>query len=101
MANSCAQGDHVCGLFETEEEQIAMAAEYLGDGLRKGERAFYVAQSDAALGRFAEALKEIRIDTAAAAKRGALIVATHKAAHLPDCCFDDVAWKVDELRRRA
>ena len=88
MANSYAQGEHICGLFETEEEQIAMAAEYLGDGLRKGERAFYVAQSDAALGRFAEALKEIRMDAAAAVKRGALIVATHKAAHLPDGCFD-------------
>ena len=88
MANAYAQGEHICGLFETEEEQIAMAAEYLGDALRKGERAFYVAQSEAALGRFGEALKEIRIDPVAAAKRGALVVATHTTAHLPDGCFD-------------
>ena len=84
MANSYTQGEHICGLFETEEEQIAMAAEYLGDALRNGERAFYVAQSDAALGRFAAALKEMQIDPATAVRRGALVVATHKTAHLPD-----------------
>jgi len=65
-----------------------MAAEYLGDALRRNERAFYVAQSDAALGRFADVLRQMRIDPAAATKRGALIVATHKTAHLPDGCFD-------------
>ena len=88
MPNSYAQGEHICGLFETEEEQIAMAAEYLGDALRNGERAFYVAQSDAALGRFTDALKDMQIDSAAAVKRGALVVATHNTAHLPDGCFD-------------
>ena len=75
MANSYAQGEHICGLFETEEEQIAMAAEYLGDALRKGERAFYVAQSDAALGRFADALREHGDRSFSRGKRGALVVA--------------------------
>lgn len=56
MGNSFRQGEHICALYETEAEQLAVAAEYLAAGLRAGERAFYVADSDAALSRFRAAL---------------------------------------------
>jgi hypothetical protein len=41
-----SRGQHICAVYETPEEQIAIAAEYLADGLRAGERAFYVAEND-------------------------------------------------------
>ena len=44
MGNAFRQGEHICALYQTEEEQIAVAAEYLADGLRAGERVFYVAE---------------------------------------------------------
>ena len=56
MANAFRQGEHICALYQTEEEQIAVAADYLADGLRAGERVFYVAESDGALTRFRAAL---------------------------------------------
>jgi len=36
MANSYRQGEHIYALYETEDEQLATAAEYLADGLRAG-----------------------------------------------------------------
>ena len=88
MANTFRQGEHICALYETEDEQIAVAAEYLADGLRSGERAFYIAESDAALGRFRAALNRLGINAAAMAKRGSLVEATHDEAHLADGYFD-------------
>lgn len=38
VANTYKQGEHICSIYETEEEQLAVAAEYLSDGLRNGER---------------------------------------------------------------
>ena len=82
------QGDHICSLFETEDEQIAMAAEYLADGLQRGERAFYVAQSDGAVQRFRAAMRAHGVNVAAALKRGALVESTHADAHLAGGRFD-------------
>jgi hypothetical protein len=48
VANAYKQGEHICSLYDSEDEQLAVAAEYLSDGLRQGERCMYVASSDAA-----------------------------------------------------
>ena len=88
MGNAFRLGEHICVLYETEAEQLAIAAEYLADGLRAGERAFYVAESDAALARFRAALTRLGINAAAMVKRGALVEATHDEAHLADGSFD-------------
>jgi hypothetical protein len=56
MSSRFEHGQHVCAVYETPEEQIATAAEHLADGLRAGERVFFVAESQAALARFHMAL---------------------------------------------
>jgi hypothetical protein len=88
MPSVFRQGDHICSLFETEDEQITMAAKYLADGLQRGERAFYVAQSNAAMQRFRGAMRANGVNVAAALKKGALVESTHADAHLADGQFD-------------
>jgi hypothetical protein len=46
------QGQHICLIYETPEDQLAVAAAYVADGLRAGERVLQVAESAAALHRF-------------------------------------------------
>jgi hypothetical protein len=82
------QGDHICVLYESEDEQLAVAAEYLAHGLRQGERCLYVADSREALDRFRVALAEAGIDAAAMVARGALLERTKAEAHLVDGRFD-------------
>ena len=93
MPNVFRQGEHICTLYETAEEQLATAATYLADGLRAGERALYVTDSKASLARFNDVLNGLGIDSAAELKRGALVESTHSEVHLD--------WKLSELRRRA
>lgn len=88
MGNRFEQGQHICAIYETPEEQIATAAEYLADGLRAGERVFYVADSQKALALFRGALRGRGIDADAESQRGALIQKTHKEAHLMGGRFD-------------
>ena len=88
MTAEYRQGEHICSLYETEEEQLAVAADYLADGLRTGERVLYVAESEEALGRFRAALKAVGIDAAARARRSALVESTHAEAHLANGSFD-------------
>lgn len=88
MVNGVRQGDHICALFETEEEQLAIAAGYVADGLRRGERCLYVAASTPALKRFRDVLEALGFDTASAVKRGALVEATSADAHLAGGRFD-------------
>jgi hypothetical protein len=88
MPNVFRQGDHICSLYATEDEQIAMAAAYLADGLQCGERVFYVPQSSAAVERFRAALRLNGVNVATALKKGALIESTHADAHLAGGRFD-------------
>ena len=88
MDNGFKVGEHICAFYETPEQQVAVAAAYLADGLRAGQRVMYVAESSEALGRFREALQGCGINLLSLDKRGALIEATHAEAHLADGRFD-------------
>jgi hypothetical protein len=88
VPNVHKQGEHICCLYNTEAEQLAVAAEYLADGLREGERCLYVGQSRAAVQRFRTALGNVGIDGAEAARTGALVESLHADAHLADGHFD-------------
>ena len=88
MPNVFRQGDHICSLFETEEEQIAMAAEYLADGLQSGERVIFVTHSVAAVQRFRAALRTLGINVSAVLRKGAVVEGTHADAHLAGGRFD-------------
>ena len=88
MPNVFKRGEHICVLYDTEDEQLNVAAEYLADGLRTGQRAFYVAESRTALTRFRGALTELGVQVIRAESRRALVLRTHAEAHLVDGQFD-------------
>ena len=88
MAHAFRQGDHICSICDTEEEQVTTAAAYLTDGLRRGERCLYVGGTRAALQRFDVALQAAGLDAGALMERGVLIELTHAEAHLIDGRFD-------------
>jgi hypothetical protein len=88
MPNVFSRGEHICALYDTEDEQLAVAAEYLADGLRRSERAFYVAESPAALARFRQALTELSVEVTREETRRALVLRTHAEAHLVGGQFD-------------
>jgi hypothetical protein len=79
---------HVCVLYRSPEEQTSIAAQYLGEGLQRGERCVYVGQSKDALPRLREALDLMEIDADAAVERGALLELTHDEFYLVDGHFD-------------
>src|SRR5262245_19869797 len=82
MPNLFRQHEHICSLYDTEEEQLTMAAEYLSDGLGRGERCYYVARSRQALTHFRGAPGRDGVDAGEMAKVGALMEATNDDAHL-------------------
>jgi hypothetical protein len=88
MRSRFEQGQHICAVYESPDEPIAMAADYVADGLRAGERVLYVAESEAALALFRSAPRAFGINAEAEALRGALIQKTHNEAHLIDGRFD-------------
>ena len=88
MTNVYRQGEHICSLYDTEEEQLSVAAEYLSDGIRNGERCLYAAASRADLKRFRTVLTAASIDVTDALRRGAFIERTHAEVHLAGGRFD-------------
>lgn len=81
------QGDHVCGLYATPEEQLTAAVEYIRAGLERGERCLYVC-CEHELKEFRAALKRAGIQVAAEEKRGALVLLTKHEGHLQGGNFD-------------
>ena len=81
------QGDHVCSLYLTPEEQLAAAVEYIRGGLSRGERCFYVC-CEHTLDEFRTALRKGGIDVEAEEARGALLLKTKNDGHLEGGKFD-------------
>ena len=88
MPNTFKRGEHICALYDTAEEQLTVAAEYVAEGLRAGCRALYVASSRAALARFRRALMDQHIEVVPMESRGALVLGIHDDFHLSDGRFD-------------
>lgn len=88
VANAYRQGEHICALYDTEDEQLATAAQYVSDGLRQGERCLYVADGRDGFQRFRQALADSGVDAAGAAGSGALLEIPHANAHLAGGRFD-------------
>ena len=75
------QGDHVCTLYTTKEEQLAAAIEYIRGGLSRGERCLYVV-GEHTPDEFRGGLREAGIDVEKEEARGALILITKHQGHL-------------------
>lgn len=81
------QGDHVCTLYTTREEQLATAVEYLRAGLGRGERGLYVC-CEHTPDEFRDGLRAAGIDVDAEEARGALLLLTKHDGHLAGGSFD-------------
>ena len=64
-------GDHVCSLYETDQQLATTVARFLGDGLARNERCWYVPCGGEA-GAIRRAMKHRGIDVDAETKRAAL-----------------------------
>jgi hypothetical protein len=67
------QGDHVCTLFSSPEEQVNAAVDYIRGGLARGERCLYVC-GEHTPEAFRARVRAAGIDTAVEEKRGALLL---------------------------
>ena len=91
------QGDHVCTLFSSREEQVNAAVDYIRGGLARGERCLYVC-GEQTPDEFRAELRNAGIDAAAEEKRGALILITKREGHLKGGSFK-ASRMIDMLTR--
>jgi hypothetical protein len=75
------QGDHICTLYTSPEEQLKAAVEYIKAGLGRGERCLYVC-GEHAPEQLRAALQGAGVDVKSEEERGALILITKSDAHL-------------------
>ena len=81
------QGDHICTLYSTRDEQLVAAIEYLRGGLSRGERCLYVC-CEHTPDEFRAGLREAGIDVDTEEARGALLLLTKHDGHLKGGSFD-------------
>lgn len=81
------QGDHICALYTSPEEQLKAAIEYIQQGLARGERCLYVC-CEHDVPTFREALRAGGINVDEEEQRGALIILTKHDGHLKGGAFD-------------
>lgn len=81
------QGDHVCTLYSTLEEQLQAAIEYICGGLARGERCLYVC-CEHSVQEFRAALQRAGIGVDAEEARGALVLLPKWEGHLKGGSFD-------------
>lgn len=81
------QGDHVCTLYSTREEQLAAAIEYIKAGLSRGERCLYICCEHTPK-QFRAALRKAGINVNGEEARGALVIMTKHDGHLKGGSFD-------------
>lgn len=81
------QGDHVCTLYSTRDEQLAAAVAYIRGGLDRGERCLYVC-CEHSPDEFRAGLKAAGIDVETEEARGALLLLTKHDGHLKGGTFD-------------
>ena len=81
------QGDHICTLYTSPEEQLQAAVEYIKAGLARGEQCLYVC-GEHTPEELRTALQAAGINVTEQELRGALSLATKAEAHLKDGHFN-------------
>lgn len=79
--------DHLCLIYETQQEQLSAAIPFIRDGFERGEKCLYVADQPTAAGVF-DAMRAEGIDVDAALRGGALSVANKQEKFLKQGRFD-------------
>jgi hypothetical protein len=80
------QGDHICTLYASPEEQLNAAVEYIKGGLGRGERCLYVC-GEHTPAQLRAALQAAGVAVHVEEERGALILVTKADAHLKGGSF--------------
>ena len=78
---------HLCLIYETQEEQFTAVIPFIRIGLERGERCLYIADDNPSDAVF-DAMRAQGIDVAVAASSGALTVASKRETYLKPGCFD-------------
>lgn len=81
------RGDHVCAVYSSPAELTQVVSPFLADGLRSGERCWYVGASHE-IEAIQAALDHAGIDAAGAASRGALRLISGGGAYVVRGAFD-------------
>src|SRR5919106_1179075 len=79
--------DHLCSIYETQQEHFAVVIPFIRIGLERGEKCIYIA-ADGTMADLREALtvEELEVDSAIA--RRALVLATKEQIYLKHGSFD-------------
>jgi PAS domain S-box-containing protein len=88
--------DHLCLIYETQEEQFAAAVPFLCMGLERGEKCVYIAD-DHTCAEVLQALRAGGIDVESAIQSGALSLATKRESYLKQGYFDP-DWMIRFLK---
>jgi signal transduction histidine kinase len=83
--------EHLCLIYDTQEEKFAAALPYLRAGLEQGERCLYIADEDSAVAVL-DALRKRGIDVDAHVRRHTLIMADKNYTYLAHGHFDPDLW---------
>jgi hypothetical protein len=81
------RGDHICVLYSTTSELARVVADFLADGLRRGERCWYIA-SGSETNAIRAALRRARVDVRAETARGALKLVSEDDAYTVHGAFN-------------
>ena len=84
---SLSQGDHICAVYESPDEQLRVLARYIGAGLEAGERCLYIVDDRSAEDVLA-ALERNAIDVRAAQSNKRLLLLTKRESYLKGGTFD-------------
>lgn len=98
VLESCALHDHLCLIYDTQQEQLAAAVPFLRIGLEHGEKCIYVADENPP-SVILEAMRVDGIDVEAAIDSGALTILTRDQAYLKNGAFDP-GWMIGFLREQ-
>lgn len=64
-------GDHICSVYDTDDQLVETVADFLNEGLTRGERCWYV-PAGAEAGAIRAAMERLGVDVAAESTRSAL-----------------------------
>jgi PAS domain S-box-containing protein len=78
--------DHLCLIFETQEEQLAAAVPFISFGLERGERCLYIVDEHTTAD-VVERMRQEEIDAEGALKSGALAILTSNDAYVKGGSF--------------
>ena len=80
--------NHLCVIYETQEERFAAAVPFLQAGLERGEKCLYIASDDNAASGVLEATRAQGVNVEAAIKSGTLTVNTENEPYLKRGYFE-------------